>query len=129
MALIRGHCGSGRIYIYCSGDDADDDVSKHLDILVEERGNYPDAENLCSDLLEVKSKMRSRVKDKLTNVLALLLQIPAPKKYHCRFALFLDPRYVMELTDIKTFHLSKNIDTKVLVQKMMPKFYEYIMAS
>ena len=35
----------------------------------------------------------------------------------------------MELTYIKTFHQSKYIDTKVLVQKMMPKFYEYIMAS
>ena len=35
----------------------------------------------------------------------------------------------MELKDIKTFHQSKNIDTKVLVQKMMPKFYEYIMAA
>ena len=35
----------------------------------------------------------------------------------------------MELKDIKNFHQSKNIDTKVLVQKMMPKFYEYIMAA
>ena len=34
----------------------------------------------------------------------------------------------MDLKDIKTFHQSKNIDTKVLFQKMMPKFYEYIMA-
>ena len=72
--------------------------------------------------------MRSRVKDKLTNVLAPLLRIPAPTKYHYWFALFLEPQYVMELTDIKTFHQSKNIDTKVLVQKIMPKFYEYIMA-
>ena len=42
-----------RIYTYCSGDDADDDVSKHLDKMVEERGNSPDAENLRSNLLEV----------------------------------------------------------------------------
>ena len=40
-----------RIYTYCSGDDADDDVSKHLDTMVEERGNLPDPENLCSNLL------------------------------------------------------------------------------
>ena len=33
----------------------------------------------------------------------------------------------MELKDIKTFHQSKNIDTTVLVHKMIPKFYEYIM--
>ena len=34
----------------------------------------------------------------------------------------------MELTDIKSFHQSKHIDTKVLVQQMMPNFHEYIMA-
>ena len=69
-----------RIYTYCSGDDADYDVSKHLDTMVEERGNLPDAENLRSNLLEVHSKIRSQVKDNLTNVLAPLLQIPAPTK-------------------------------------------------
>ena len=50
-----------RIYNYCSGDDVDD-VTKHLDTIVEERGNSPDAENLLSNLLEVHSKMRSLVK-------------------------------------------------------------------
>ena len=97
--------------------------------MVEERGNSPDAENLRSNLVEVHSYMRYRVKEKLTNVLAPLLQITAPTKYHYWFALFLDPRYVMELKDIKNFHQSKSIDTKVLVHKMMPKFYEYIMAA
>ena len=67
-----------RIYNYCSGDDVDD-VTKHLDTMVEERGNSPGAENLRSNLLEVHSKMRSRVKENLTNVLVPLLQIPAPK--------------------------------------------------
>ena len=47
--------------------------------------------------------------------------------YYC-FALLLNPWYVTELTDIKTFHQSKNIDTKVLVQIIMLKFYEYIMS-
>ena len=117
-----------QIYTYCSGGDADDDVSKHLDTMVEERGNLPDAENL-RNLLEVHSKMRSRVKKELLNVLAQMLQIPAQTKYHYWFILFLDPRYVMELKDIKTFHQSKNIGTKVLVQKTMPKFYEYIMVA
>ena len=63
------------IYIYCSGDDADGYVSTHLDTMVEERGNVPDVKNLLSNLLEVHSKMSSREKDKLTNVLAPLLQI------------------------------------------------------
>ena len=38
----------------------------------------------------------------------------------------MDPRYVMELKDIKTFYQSENVDTKTPVQKIMPKFYEYI---
>ena len=116
-----------RIYIYWSGDDADDNVSKHLDTMVEERGNSPDAENLCSNLFELHFKMTYRVKDNITNVLAKMLQILAPKKDHYWFALFLEPQYVMELKDFKNFYQSKNVDTKVLDQKTMPKFYEYIM--
>ena len=80
-----------RIYTYCSSDDADDDVSMHLDTMVEERGNSPDVENLRSNLLEVHSKIRSWVKDKLANVIAPLLQITAPTKYYYLFALFLGP--------------------------------------
>ena len=117
------------IYTYCSDDDADDDASKHLGTMVEERGNSPYAENLRSNFLEVHYKMRSRVKDKLTNVLASMLQIQSPTIYQYWFAILLDPWYVMELKYIKTFHQSKHIYTKVLVQKMMPKFYEYIMAA
>ena len=97
--------------------------------MVEERGKSLDTKNLRSNLIEVHSKMRSLVKDKLTNVVAPLIQIPAPTKYHYCFALLLDPRYFMDIKDIKTFHQSKNIHTKVLVQKMMPKFYEYIMVA
>ena len=97
--------------------------------MVEERYNSPDAENLRSKLLEVHSKMRSWVKENITNVLVPLLKIPAPTKYHYWFALFLYPRYVMELTDIKSFRQSKHIDTKVLIQQMMTKFYEYITAA
>ena len=97
--------------------------------MVEERGNSPDAENLCSNLLKVHSKMRSREKDKLTNVLAPLIQVPAPTKYHYWFSILLDPRYVMELKDVKTFHHSKNVDTKAILQQMMPKFYEYIISA
>ena len=67
-----------RIYTYFSGYDTDSDVSKHLDTMVEERGNSSDADNLRINLLEVNSKMRYWVTDKLSNVLALLLQIQAP---------------------------------------------------
>ena len=117
-----------RIYNYFSGDNVDD-VTQHLDKMVEERCNSPDVENLRSDSLEVNYNMWYRVKENLINVLAPLIQILEPTKYHYCFALFLDPCYVMELTDIKSFHQSKHIDTKVLVQQMMPKFYEEIMAA
>ena len=70
-----------QIYNYCSGDNSDD-VTEHLDTMVEERGNSPDAENLRSNLLEVHSKMRSQVKENITNVLLSLLQISEPTKYY-----------------------------------------------
>ena len=60
---------------------------------------------------------------------ALLFNIPESTKYHYWLALLLDPWYAIELKDIKTFHQSKNIDTKVLVKKIIPKLYEYIMAA
>ena len=50
------------IFTYCSYDNSGEDVSKQLDTMVEERGKSKDAENLCSILLEVHSKMRYRVK-------------------------------------------------------------------
>ena len=35
----------------------------------------------------------------------------------------------MEVKDIKTFNQSENVDTKTLVQQMIPKLYEYVMAT
>ena len=84
-----------QIYTYCAGESENEDVSKHLDAKVEERGNSQAVENLPKDLLDVNWKMRHRVKDNLTNVLAPLLNIQALKKYHYWFSIFLDPRYVM----------------------------------
>ena len=128
MTIIRGHCGSGfNIYLILRWQCQWIYV-KNIDAIMGERGNPQAAENLYRNLLLVHCKMQHHVKEKFTNVLALLLSIPAPKKYHCRFAIFLDPRYVMELKDIKTFNQSENMDTKILVQQMMPKFLEYIMA-
>ena len=97
--------------------------------MVEERGKSKDVDNLRSRLIEVHSKMQYQVKYKLANVLAPLIKIPAPTKYHYRFAIFLDPLNVMELKDIKNFHHSENVDTKTLVHHMKSKFYEYIIAA
>ena len=35
----------------------------------------------------------------------------------------------MELKGIKTFHQNDNLGTKTIVQNIMPKFYDYIMAA
>ena len=72
--------------------------------------------------------MRYQIKYKIINVLAPLIQITAPTKYHYWFDLLLDPRYVMEIKDIRNFHQIENVDTKTLLHQMMPKFYEYIMS-
>ena len=42
-----------RIYTHCSGDDADEDMSKYLDAIVEERGKPQDMDNLRMNLIEV----------------------------------------------------------------------------
>ena len=78
-----------RIYTYLSGDNDYDNVSEHLDVMVEERRNFHDAKNLRSNLLEVHCNMQAQVKYKLTNALAPLLQIPVPKTYHYWFRYFL----------------------------------------
>ena len=63
-----------QIYTYYSGDNSNEDVSKHLDKIAEERCNWQDAENLRRNLLEVHSNMWYWFKDIVTNVLALLLK-------------------------------------------------------
>ena len=108
------------IYTYLSGDDADEYGYKQLDRMVEYRGNFQAAENLSRNLLEVHWKIRNRVQYKLANVLTKMLGVPASTRYHFWFALFLDPRYVMDRKDIKTFHQRENLDTKTIVQQMMP---------
>ena len=100
------------IYTYCSGDDADAGVSKQIYAMVEDRGNLQAVEKIRRNLLDVHCKMCHQVKDKPTNVLASLMNIPAPKKYHYWFALLLDPWYAMELKYIKTFHQSENVENK-----------------
>ena len=96
-----------RIYTYRSGDDANKYMSKHLDTMGEERGKSQAAENLCRKQLEGYCKMKNQIKYNLMNVIVSQLNITASTKYHYWFAIFLNPRYAMEITDIKTFHHSK----------------------
>ena len=69
-----------RIYTYFPGDDDDVDLSKHLDAMVEERGNSQAVYNLRMNLLEVHCKIRHRLKDMFVHVLAPLLDVLASTK-------------------------------------------------
>ena len=42
-----------RISTYCLGEDDNEDVSKLIDAMVEEKGNLQAVENLCMNLIEV----------------------------------------------------------------------------
>ena len=39
------------------------------------------------------------------------------------------PRYVNELTDVRKLHEIYTFDTRTIINEMMPKFYDYIVAS
>ena len=97
--------------------------------MVEERCNSQDTYNLCMNILEVHCNIHNWLQDKLITVSASLLDVPASTKYHYWLSLFLDPQYVMELKYIKNSHQSKYVDTKTIVLKIIPKLYDYIMAS
>ena len=80
--------------------------------MVENIVNYKAVDNLHMNILDFHLKMRHPVQDKLINDLAPQIDVPSLTTYHYWFALFLYPRYFMELKDIKTFNQSENVDTK-----------------
>ena len=40
----------------------------------------------------------------------------------------LNPGYVNELTDVIKLHGIETVDTRTIINEMMPKFYDYILA-
>ena len=70
-------------------------------------------------------KMRS----KLTKYLEPLLEVPSVDKYQWWFGLILDPLYVNELTYVRRLHEIENVDTRTIINEIMPKFYNYIVAA
>ena len=65
-----------------------------LDQTVEENGSLGEARQPRRKLEDKHMKMRENVKSKLAKYLELLLEVPSEDKFHWRFALILDPRYV-----------------------------------
>ena len=81
------------------------------------------------NLEEIHMKIQENVKSKISKYLEPLLQVPSAEKYHWWFALMLDPQYFNELVDFRTLHKIYSIDTRTIINKMMPKFYDYIVAA
>ena len=52
--------------------------------------------------------------------------MPSANKYHWWFDLILDPRYVNEFTNVKKLHEIDTIDIRTIINKMIPKFHDYI---
>ena len=68
------------------------------------------------------------VKIKLAKYLEPLLDFPSADKRHWWFVLILDPRYVNELTYVRKLHEIENVDTRTIINEIMPKFYDYIVS-
>ena len=66
------------------------------------------------------------MKIKLAKHLEPLLEVPSADKYPWWFALFLDPRYVNLITDVRKIHEIDTVYTSNIINEMMPNFYEYI---
>ena len=41
----------------------------------------------------------------------------------------LGPRYVNELTDVRKLHEIEDVDTRTIINEMLPTFYNYIVAA
>ena len=117
-----------RVYIYCYGDELDEVLKVELDQMVENQDGLAQARQLKMNLEETHMKMRENVKSKLAKYLELLLEVPSEDKFHWRFALILDPRYVKSFKDFRKMHEIETVDTRTIINEMMPKFYDYVVA-
>ena len=74
-------------------------------------------------------KMRENVKRKIASYLDPLLEVPSEDKYHWWFYLILDPGYVNVLTYVRKLHEIDTVETRTIINEMMSKFYDYIVAA
>ena len=71
-------------------------------------------------------KMRENVKSKLDKYLEVLLDVPSAYKYHWWFALIFNPLYIKQLKYVRKMYEIETFDTRIIINEMMPKFYDYI---
>ena len=72
--------------------------------------------------------MRETVKRKLAKYLDPLLKATPADKYHYWFDLMLNPRYANYLTGVGKLYEIDTFDTRTIINKIMPNFYDYIVA-
>ena len=97
--------------------------------MVEVQDGLEEARYLRKKLEEMHTKMRENVKSKLDNYLDSLLGVPSEDKYHWCFSLKLYPRYVNEFTNVGKLNEIETVGTSTIINEIMPKFYDYIMAA
>ena len=115
-----------RVYIYCSGDDVDEVLNVDLDQTVEENGSLGEARQPRRKLEDKHMKMRENVKSKLAKYLEPLFEATSAYKYYWWFSLMINPRYANELMDVRKLHEIETIETRTIINEIMPKFYGYI---
>ena len=73
--------------------------------------------------------MRVNVKSKLENYLEPLPCVSLSEKYHWWFSIILYPLCVNEFSDVSELHGIESLDITSIVLEIMPKLYDYIVAS
>ena len=96
--------------------------------MVEEHDGLRDALHMRRNLEDMHTEMRENVMIKLAKYHEPLLEVPSEDKYHWWFYLMLDLRYVNELGDVRKLPGIDTLDTRTIINEMMPKFYDYIVA-
>ena len=106
-----------------------DEVLKvELDHMVEEQYGSGEAIHMRRNLEETHTKIRGNVRTKLAKYLEPILEVTPADKYQWWFELSLDPRYVNELAYFRKLDEVETFDTRIIINKIMPKFYDYTVA-
>ena len=74
-------------------------------------------------------KMWENVNIKLAKYLEPLLEVPSADQFHWWFFLMIDTKYVNESKDVIKMHEIETVDTRTIMNEMMPNLYDYIVAA
>ena len=104
-----------------------DEVLKvELDQMVKKQDSLEKARQMKRNLEDMHMKIWESLNSKLAKKLKPLLEVPSADIYQWWFYLMLDPLYVNEFRDFRKLHEIETVDTSTITNKIMPKFYDYI---